>query len=253
MASEPLFLVVILVLVGAAVGAVLAKMNWETLKGIIVERLSDNPGTGQGKPNRAVHHHPENHSTLLTEEEKCQAELERLKALIEGRKQIALDSDISHHLWDFYYTYFWQATNTQSVDRFVQYGEWYDVKILQAGQVNGLNKVEFELKGDRYRFVDDEETQGWRENIKFFSLFLYDSSDRCLIEIPMKLRVDRWGRNYSVQLSGPSAFLPGDWLSDFISVKLKHQSLRNQEIREQKHQERLWEIEDLKDRFGISD
>jgi hypothetical protein len=69
----------------------------------------------------------------------------------------------------------------------------------------------------------------------------------------MKVRVDRWGRNYSISSDGPDAFLPGDWINDFINATLKQQRIRNQEIRAQKHQERLWEIEDLKDRFGISD
>ena len=69
----------------------------------------------------------------------------------------------------------------------------------------------------------------------------------------MKVRVDRLGRNYSILSEGPRAFLPGDWISEFINVKLKRQSIRNREIREQKHKERLAEIEELKNRFGISD
>ena len=127
------------------------------------------------------------------------------------------------------------------------------MKILKVRTENDLNKLEFELKGDKYRFIDDEETQGWSLNQKTFSLFLYDETGRCLIEIPMKLRVDSSGRNYSVASGGPEAFLAGDWIKDFINVKLKHQSIRNQEIRAQKHQERLREIEDLKGRFGIQD
>jgi hypothetical protein len=127
------------------------------------------------------------------------------------------------------------------------------VKILHASTANGLNKYEFELKGASYRFVDDEENQGWADKTKLFSVFLYDDSDRCLIEIPMKVKIDKWGSNYSIMSNGPNAFLPGGWVNDFINVKLKQQHIRNQEIREQKHQERLWEIEDLKDRFGISD
>jgi len=132
-------------------------------------------------------------------------------------------------------------------------GEWYDVKILQVSAQNGLNKIEFELKGAKYKFIDNEEKQGWRMNMKLFSLFLYEDSDRCLIEIPMRMNVDSLGRQYSISSDGPIAFLPGDWINDFIHVKLKHQRIRNQEIRAQKHQERLCEIEDLKDRFGILD
>ena len=74
-----------------------------------------------------------------------------------------------------------------------------------------------------------------------------------LIEIPRKMRIDKWGRNYSILSDGPNAFLPGGWINDFISVTLKHQHIRNQEIRAQKHQERLSEIEGLKGRFGILD
>ena len=90
-------------------------------------------------------------------------------------------------------------------------------------------------------------------HLKYFSLFLYDDSGRCLIEIPMKMRVDKLGRDYSILSDGPRAFLPGDWTKDFINVSLKHQSIRNHEIRLQKHRDQLREIEDLKNRFGISD
>ena len=185
----------------------------------------------------------------MSAEEKSEAELERLQALIEAQKQIARDTDISYHLWGLYKSCF-RNTNPHSSEHIIQDGEWYDVKLLRGRSRNGLNEFEFELKADRYKFVDDEEKQGWRENIKLFSLFLYDESGRCLIEIPMKMRVDKLGRNYSILSDGPRAFLPGRWTNDFINVRLKHQSIRNQEIRAQKHEDRLREIEDLKNRFG---
>jgi hypothetical protein len=144
-------------------------------------------------------------------------------------------------------------TNPQSLDPLNQDGEWYGVKILQVSIKNNLNKFEFELNGAKYKFIDDEENRNWSDKVKFFSLFLYDDSDHCLIEIPMKVKVDRWGRKYSVLSGGPKAFLPGGWTNDFINATLINQSIRKKEIRAQKHQERLWEIEDLKDRFGISD
>ena len=193
-----------------------------------------------------------NESTSLSDEEKVIAELQRLEALVEDRKQIAKSSDISYHLWEFYESHFHPRAR-RSANRHAPVGGWEDTRILKSYSSNGLNECRFELKGARFRFVDDEDQRGWCENIKFFSLSLYDDRERCLIEIPMKIKVDRWGRNYSVMSDGPKAFLPGDWVSDFINVKLKQQRLQNQEIRDQKHQERLWEIEDLKDRFGISD
>jgi hypothetical protein len=187
-----------------------------------------------------------------TEEERTLAELERLQAIIEDRKQLARDTDITYHLWGFYRSHF-RYTGPGTVDPLPQDGEWYDVKIISAGAHDGFNKTTFELKGARYTFSDDEERHGWVDKIKRFSMYLHDDSRHCLIEIPMKVRIDKYGRHYSLSSEGPKAFLPGEWVSDFISVKLKHQRLRNQEIREQKHQERLWEIEELKDRFGISD
>jgi hypothetical protein len=176
----------------------------------------------------------------------------RLHKLIEDRKQIARDTDVSYHLWGLYSSCF-RGMGPHAPPQTVQDGEWYDVRILQATSRNGLNEFEFELKGGRYKFVDDEERRGWRENLKFFSLFLYDDADRCLIEIPMRMRVDSTGRDYAILSDGPSAFLPGPWISDFINVRLKHQSIRNQEIRSRKHQDRLREIEDLKARFGFFD
>jgi hypothetical protein len=222
------------------------------IKRVIFDRLNISPEAEQRKPHEPERPVTESEPMNLTAEEKSKAELERLQKLIEDRKQIARESDISHHLWGFYKNHF-RFPSSKSLDRYNQYGEWYDVKILQVSTKNNLNKFEFEFNGAKYKFVDDEENQGWCENMKYFNLFLYDDSDRCLIDIPMKLKVDRWGRQYSIPSGGPKAFLPGGWINDFVNVTLKHKSIRNQEIRAQKHQERLSEIEDLKDRFGIWD
>jgi hypothetical protein len=188
----------------------------------------------------------------MTVEEKTKAELSRLRKRIEERKQVAQETDITHHLWGLYKIIFLSAEQS-SLNQQIQDDEWYAVKIQRARSGDGLNEFEFELKGASYKFVDDEERQGWSDNLKYFSLFLYDASGRCLIEVSMKVRVDKMGRSYSVMSDGPKAFLPGDWMNDFINVKLKNQSIRNRETRSQKHQERLREIEDLKDRFGIWD
>lgn len=252
MTSEQLFLVV-LVVFAVTVGAILyASKNRHRIQRVIFDRLHIGPDTRQ--VNGPVPEQPDTGSEPedLISEEDSKIELERVKRVIEERKRIALEADISHHLWGLYKNHF-RFSSDQSLDPYIQDGEWYKVKMLRSGTQNGLNEFEFELKGARYKFVDDEERRGWSDKIKFFSLFLYDDSNRCLIEIPMKVRVDKSGRNYSISSDGPSAFLPGGWIKDFISVKLKHQRLHNQAIRAQKHQERLSEIEDLKDRFGIWD
>lgn len=222
------------------------------IKRLIPDRFRNSPDAGQGDFQGSERRAAGFEHGGPSEEEQSEAELRRLQELIRDRKLIAAKTDISYHLWGFYASHFRQA-DPQGSPGFVPGGEWYDVKMLQSSAVNGLNRFDFELQGSKYTFVDDEEQQGWRENLKYFSLFLYDQSGRCLIEIPMKMRVDKWGRNYSILSEGPNAFLPGGWINDFVSVTLKHQHIRNQEIRAQKHRERLSEIEDLKDRFGISD
>ena len=219
------------------------------IKRMILNRLNIILEARKRKPHELEHPLTDSQPKVMTAEE-SKAELKGLQKLIAERKQIASDSDISHHLWGLYKSLI-RYTSPHSLDRYIQDGEWYDVNILHVSTQNGLNKFEFELKGAKYKFVDDEEKQGWRVNMKLFSLFLYDDSDRCLIEIPMKMKVDSVGRQYSISSEGPKAFLPGSWVNDFIHVKLKHQRIRNEEIRAQKHQERLFEIEDLKDRFGF--
>jgi hypothetical protein len=252
MTSEQLFVLVIVVIVVIMVAIIPVIKNRHRIKRANLDRLDISPEAEQRKPHGPEQPVSESESRVLTAEQKSKAEFKRLQKLIKDRKQIARDTDISHHLWGLYKNHF-RNPSPQSMDRYIQDGEWYDVKILQVSTKNGLNKFEFELKGAKYKFVDDEERQGWSQNMKYFSMFLYDDSDRCLIEIPMKIKVDKWGRNYSIPSDGPKAFLPGGWITDFINVKLKNQRIRNQEIRAQKHQERLYEIEDLKDRFGISD
>jgi hypothetical protein len=253
MISEQLLFLLVLLVLAVTVGAIIyTSKNRHWIRRVIFDRLHNSPDTRQRKPDVPEQLVAEGEPEDPISEEDSRIELERLKKLIEDRKRIAMEADISHHLWGLYKNHF-RFPSTQSLDPYIQDGEWYQVKTLQTSVQNGLNEFEFELKGARYKFVDDEERQGWSDKIKFFSLFLYNDLNRCLIEIPMKVRVDKLGRNYSISSDGPKAFLPGGWIKDFISVKLKHQRLHNQAIRAQKHRERLSEIEDLKDRFGIWD
>lgn len=245
-------MLVIVVLVVIVFAIIQASKNRHQIKRVILDRLNISPEADLGNAHESEQFVAEGDLEVLTAEEKSKAEFQKLQTLIEDRKQVARDADISHHLWGLYKNHF-RHSNPQSLDRYIQDNEWYDMKILHASSKNGLNEFEFELKGAKYKFIDDEEKQNWREIMKFFSLFLYDDSGRCLIEIPMKVKVDRWGSKYSISSDGPKAFLPGDWAKDFINVKLKNQRIRNQEIRAQKHQERLSEIDDLKDRFGFWD
>ena len=246
------YLLFTLAIVVIAVAILHKTKNLHRIKRVILDRLNISPEAGQRKPHDPEQLVTESAPKVLTAEKKSKAELESVQKLIEDRKKTAWKTDISHHLWSLYTTHF-RRTGPQSLESYSQDGRWYDLKILHASTKNNLNKFEFELNGAKYKFVDNEEQQGWGDKLKLFNLFLYDDSDRCLIDIPMKVRVDRWGKNYSISSDGPKAFLPGDWINDFINATLKHQLIRNQEIREQKHQERLREIEDLKDKFGISD
>lgn len=222
------------------------------IKRVIWDRLMSGINAFHSKSQESGQPANEGESRVLTAEEESEAEWKRLQKIIEDRKKLASATDISHHLWSLYKDHF-RFTSPQSLDPYNQDDEWYGVKILKTSTKNNLNKFEFELKGDRYTFIDDEESRNWSDNVKFFSLYLYDGSGHCLIEVPMSVRVDKLWRKYSVLSGGPKAFLPGGWTNDFINTTLIHQSIRNREIRQQKHQERLWEIEDLKDRFGISD
>jgi hypothetical protein len=249
MTGELLFILAIVVI---AVAILLVSKNPHQIKHVILDRLIISLKAFQSKPHESEQPITESEPKVLTAEEKSTVELERLQKLIEDRKQLAMDTDISHHLWSLYKNHF-RFTSLQSLDPYNQDGDWYGVKILQSSSKNNLNKFEFELKGAKYKFIDDEENRYWSDNVKLFSLFLYDESDHCLIEIPMKVKTDKWGRKYSLLSGGPKAFLTGGWTNDFTNATLIHQSIRNKEIRAQKHQERLWEIEDLKDRFGISD
>lgn len=251
MTGEQIFMLVIVVIVVITVVVLqFSKFRFRIKPGVL-NWFSNRPAGGQHRSSNTDQAASARVAHELSPEE-SEAELLRVQQLIEDRKQIARDTDISHHLWGLYRGLVRQ-NDPGSPDHLIQDGEWYDVKILRVSTANGLNKIEFELKGAKYIFVDDEEQQSWRVNLKLFNLFLYDEEGRCLIEIPMKTAVDGLGRKYSIATAGPRAFLSGNWINDFIYVKLKHQRIRNQEIRTQKHQERLSEIEELKDRFGITD
>jgi hypothetical protein len=252
MAGEQIFLLVAVVIAVIVFAFIQVSKNRHRIKRVILNRLTISLKAFQSKPHESEQSVTEIEPTFLVAEEKSKAELESLQNVVEDRKQLARDTDVSHHLWSLYKDHF-RFTSPQSLDPHNQDGEWYGVKILHTSTKNYLNKFEFELNRNRYKFIDDEENRNWSDNVKFFSLFLYDDSNRCLIEIPMTVRVVQLLRTYSVLSGGPRAFIPGGWTTDFINAKFVHQSIRNKEIRSEKHQERLREIEDLKERFGISD
>jgi hypothetical protein len=189
---------------------------------------------------------------ILTTEEESRLELERLQKLITDRKKIAWETDISYHVWNLYRSHF-RSMGPHIINPLDHNGKWYELKLLKNSRLNDVKKFEFELSGVHYRFEEDEDRQAISNNIKLFNLCLYDEADRCLVDIPMKLRVDEFGKSYSISSDSPKAFILGPWIKDFINVSLKHQNIRNQEIRAQKHEERLREIEELKDKFGIAD
>ena len=252
MKGEVIFLLVAVVIAISVVAGAQLLRHGHRIKRAVLNYLIRMLQAYQRNPAEAERNTAKSLPSYLADEQQSEAELERLQKIIEERKQLARDMDISYHLWSFYAIHFRNA-HKQSPGQPGQDGEWYDFKILKTSTKNDLNEFDFEMNGNRYRFVDDEETQSWALNVKVFSLFLYDDSGRCLIEIPIKVQVDRTGRRYTLSPGGPKAFLPGGWTNEFINTKLKHQRMRNLEIREQKHQERLNEIQELKDRFGIWD
>jgi hypothetical protein len=251
MANQQVFIFLVLFFVTIVLATILVSKYWYRIKRVISNPLDFGQKRNLNRSYLSDRSEEVGQPKKLTAEE-SKAELKRLQKLIEEQKRIASECDISYHLWGLYKNYF-RNLGSQSFDQLTHDGEWYDIKINRAGTMNGVNRFEFSLKGANYKFVDDEEMRGWSDKTKFFSLFLYDDSGRCLIEVPMKVSVDKWGRHYSISSDGPKAFIPNGWISDFINVKLKHQHLRNQEITAQKHQERLREIRDLKERFGIVD
>jgi hypothetical protein len=251
MTTEQLLMLVFVVIAVTVVATLYASKNAHRIKHVILDRLNIGPKTGRRPPPGPEPVCFGTELEAMTEEE-VEAELKRLQKLVRERKKMAWETDISHHLWGLYKSILPSASLYTS-DQHTKDGEWYAVKVLNVSDQDRLNTFEFELKGEKYKFVDDEERQNWRDKVKLFSLFLYDDAGRCLIEIPMKSTIEGSGRHYSVAAGGPNALLPGDWITHFINVKLKHQRMRNQEIRAQKHQARLSEIEELKGRFGILD
>jgi hypothetical protein len=251
MTTEQLLVLVLVVVAISVIATLYASKNFHRIKRVILDRLNIRPKAGRREPPKPESASYGTELDAMTEEE-VEAELKRLHRLVRDRKKMAWETDISHHLWGLYKSIL-PSASLYTGDPRTQDDEWYAVKILQVSSQKGLNTFEFEVKGAKYKFVDDEERQNWRDKVKLFSLCLYDDSGRCLIEIPMKSKIEGSGRHYSVSTGGPNALLPGDWINDFIKVKLKHQRMRNQEIRAQKHQARLSEIEELKGRFGILD
>lgn len=250
MSGELLFLLVILVTVAIGIAIVRARKKQRGITRKDWDRFYLDPE--QSTADQRDQLNAESEPDALTLEEESRLELARLQKLITDRKKIAWETDISYHVWSLYKSHF-RSMGPHAINPYSQDGKWYELKVLKSTNRNDLKIYDFELSGVRYRFEEDEDRQGISNNIKLFNLCLYDEADHCLMDIPMKLRVDDSGKSYSISSDSPKAFILGDWIKGFINVSLKHQNIRNQEIRAQKHQERLREIEELKDKFGIAE
>lgn len=250
MSGELLFLLIILVAVAIGIAVVRAKKKQRGVTRKDWDRFYLDPE--QSIADQRERGNAAGESEALTLEEESRLELARLQKLITDRKKIAWETDISYHVWSLYKSHF-RAMGPHAINPYSHDGKWYELKILKTSNVKDLKIFDFELNGVQYRFEDDEDRQGISNNIKLFNLCLYDAADHCLMDIPMKLRVDDSGKSYSISSDSPKAFILGDWIKGFINVSLKHQNIRKQEIRAQKHQERLREIRELKDKFGIAD
>jgi len=250
MSGELLFLLAFLVSVAIGIAVVRAQKKRRGITRKDWDRFYLDPE--QVNADQAEQARAARESHALTLEEESRLELERLQKLITDRKKVAWETDLSYHVWSLYRSHF-RSMGPHAIHANSHDGKWYELKILKSSNQNDLKKYEFELSGTRYRFEEDEDRHAISNNIKLFNLRVYDDTDRCLMDIPMKMRVDDTGKNYYISSDSPKAFIMGDWIKDFINASLKHQNIRKQEIRTQKHAERLREIEELKDKFGIAD
>jgi hypothetical protein len=96
MTSEQSFVLVLLVIVAIVVAIIQVSKNRQRIKRMILDRLNISPVAGERKPHEPEQPFTESEPQLLTAEE-SEAELERLRKLIEDRKQVAWNSDISYH------------------------------------------------------------------------------------------------------------------------------------------------------------
>jgi hypothetical protein len=112
------FFVLVTVVIAAIVLIVLAiihlSKNPQRIKRVILDRLISLKAY-LSKPHKSEQPVTESDPKVLTAEEKSSAELERLQKLIEVRKQLARNTDISHHLWSLYKNHF-RFTGSQSLD-----------------------------------------------------------------------------------------------------------------------------------------
>ena len=138
MSGEVIFLLVSVIIVLVAVAVMELSKHRRRIKHYVVNRLNKLLEALQGKTGDEVQSGMGSGAASLNTEEQSKAELRRLQKVIDDRKQVASDTDISYHLWDLYISHF-RTGGSQSLERFVQDGEWYDVNVLKTSSANGLS------------------------------------------------------------------------------------------------------------------
>jgi len=107
MTSEQLFLLTIGATVTVTVAIMQVRKRRRPIKPATLESLYVSSEIEQRKPREPEEPITASEPRVLTaEEEESKAELERLQRLINRRKQIARQTDISHHLWNLYKSQF---------------------------------------------------------------------------------------------------------------------------------------------------
>ena len=100
MTSEQ-FIVLVILIVIIVVAIMQVSKNRRRIKRAILNRFNVKTEARQQRPHEPEQPFTESEPRVMTAEE-SKVELERLQKLIEDRKQIAMDTDISHHLWGLY-------------------------------------------------------------------------------------------------------------------------------------------------------
>lgn len=207
--------------------------------------------------------HTSRHHQVLDEiaetTERCRETLNRLVAkhsrlvgerftdvdkVIGARYELAKSTNISNHVWHIYSDFFQSLSeNDDAVPGF-------DVKIIQAARSLEGKTYLFSLAGNRYRLSASNRIRSHQPNdySDYYKLELKDASGRCILAFRV------YGERYEkVTIFRPAslveAFIPGDWVADFVAVSTFYKAWKETRITESLHTPERVKARKLK--FGV--
>jgi len=168
--------------------------------------------------------------------------------IVSKRQKLAKSTNITEHVWNVFSPSF-RFRSEFNRDSYEKTDNTIELSYTEKTIEGGTEQHYFQLHGNSYILVASKGSNWLPDgSTEFYEITLSDSKRYTLLLFRAYDQGDDMGSNY-IPSGSPEAFVPGDWVGDFLAASQKYNSIIKIEREESRNSNE--NIEDLKSRYGI--